>query len=149
MVRLGKLHEGRPWFIPCPNRLGKMTHERLHMSMSGWLSIRRGIRTFEEGVFARDPLHHWASHVGMPAGGLNSVSTQIAVRLPDEMVAFLDRSVATGRTPSRAALVASAVEREMRRMAAEQDSEILQAHGAADDLDALVKWTGTHAMIED
>ena len=80
---------------------------------------------------------------------LDCMSTQIAVRLPDEMVAFLDRTVATGRSPSRAALVASAVEREMRRLAAEQDAEILRAQGAADDLDALVEWTGTHAMTED
>ena len=85
----------------------------------------------------------------MHGGTLNCMSRQIAVRLPDEMVAFLDRSVATGRAPSRAALVASAVEREMRRLAAEQDAEILRAQGAADDLDALVEWTGTHAMIED
>ncbi len=77
------------------------------------------------------------------------MSTQIAVRLPDEMVAFLDHAVATGRAPSRAALVASAVEREMRRLAAEQDAEILRAHSAADDLDGLVEWSGTHAMIED
>lgn len=80
---------------------------------------------------------------------LDCMSTQIAVRLPDAMVAFLDRTVATGRAPSRAALVASAVEREMRRLAAEQDAEILRAQGAADDLDGLVEWTGTHAMIED
>ena len=77
------------------------------------------------------------------------MSTQIAVRLPDEMVAFLDRTVATGGAPSRAALVASAVEREMRRLAAEQDAEILRTQGAADDLDALVEWTDAHAMIED
>ncbi len=50
------------------------------------------------------------------------MSTQIAVRLPDEMVAFLDHTVAMGKAPSRAALVASAVEREMRRLAAEQDA---------------------------
>ena len=78
-----------------------------------------------------------------------SMSTQIAVRLPDEMVAFLDRTVATGGAPSRAALVASAVEREMRRLAAEHDAEILRTQGAGDDLDALVEWTDTHAMIED
>lgn len=41
------------------------------------------------------------------------MSTQIAVRLPDEMVAFLNRSVATGKASSRAALVAAAVEREI------------------------------------
>ena len=72
------------------------------------------------------------------------MSTQIAVRLPDEMVAFLDRSVAAGRAPSRAALVASALEREMRRLAAEQDAPILREHGPADELDVLVEWTGTH-----
>ncbi len=77
------------------------------------------------------------------------MSTQIAVRLPDEMVAFLDRSVASGRAPSRAALIASAVEREMRRLAAEHDAQILVIHGAADDLDDLVAWTATHGSVED
>lgn len=77
------------------------------------------------------------------------MSTQIAVRLPDEMVAFLDRTVATGKAPSRAALVASAVEREMRRLAAEHDAQILRAQGATDDLDELVEWTASHAAIED
>ncbi len=76
------------------------------------------------------------------------MSTQIAVRLPDEMVAFLDHSVATGKVSSRAALVASAVEREMRRLAAEQDAQILRTHGAADDLDDLVAWTATRATVE-
>lgn len=76
------------------------------------------------------------------------MSTQIAVRLPDEMVAFLDHSVATGKASSRAALVASAVEREMRRLAAEQDAQILRTHGAADDLDDLVTWTATHTTVE-
>ncbi|MEP7333048.1 MAG: YlcI/YnfO family protein [Terracoccus sp.] len=77
------------------------------------------------------------------------MSTQIAVRLPDEMVAFLDHAVAACRAPSRAALVASAVEREMRRLAAVRDVEILRAQGAADDLDGLVEWTATHATIKD
>ena len=77
------------------------------------------------------------------------MSTQIAVRLPDEMVAFLDRSVSTGKAPSRAALVASALEREMRRLAAEQDAHILRSEGAADELDDLVEWTGAHAAVEE
>lgn len=79
---------------------------------------------------------------------MQSMSTQIAVRLPDEMVAFLDRTVATGRAASRATLVASAVEREMRRLAAEHDAQILRTQGAADDLDELVQWTSTHARVE-
>lgn len=85
----------------------------------------------------------------MRLGTVNSMSTQIAVRLPDEMVAFLDRSVAAGKAPSRAALVASAVEREMRRLSAEQDAQILRTQGSADELDDLVEWTGTHAVVED
>lgn len=77
------------------------------------------------------------------------MTTQIAVRLPDEMVAFRDRTVASGLAPSRAAIVASAVEREMRRVAAENDVRIIQAEGAEDDLDDLVAWTLTHAVVAD
>jgi Arc/MetJ-type ribon-helix-helix transcriptional regulator len=80
---------------------------------------------------------------------VGDMSTQIAVRLPDEMVAFLDRTVATGKASSRAALVAVAVEREMRRQAAEQDAQVLGEHGPADDLDELVQWTSTHLEIAD
>lgn len=69
------------------------------------------------------------------------MSTQIAVRLPDEMVAFLDAAVRSGRAPSRAALVASALEREMRLRAAQEDAEVLTREGAADDLDDLVAWS--------
>lgn len=90
-----------------------------------------------------------ASQIGIHRAILGSVSTQIAVRLPDEMVAFLDRAVALGKAPSRAALVASAVEREMRRLAAEQDAQLLRAHGASDDLDDLVEWTASHAIVEE
>ncbi len=80
---------------------------------------------------------------------MGRMSTQIAVRLPDEMVAFLDRIVATGKASSRAALVAAAVEREMRRQAAEHDAQILRQHGGADELDDLVEWSSTHIEVED
>ena len=49
---------------------------------------------------------------------IDVMTVQIAIRLPDDMVAFLDKSVAAGHAPSRAALVARAVEREMRRQLA-------------------------------
>lgn len=77
------------------------------------------------------------------------MSTQIAVRLPDEVVAFLDRSVASGDSPSRAALVTSALEREMRRRAALADIDILARRGTDDDLDDLVTWSTGHPHIED
>lgn len=77
------------------------------------------------------------------------MSTQIAVRLPDAMVAFLDGAVAEGKASSRAALVASAVEREMRRLLAEQDAQTLRLRAAPDDLDNLVQWTATHVELEE
>lgn len=75
------------------------------------------------------------------------MSIQIAVRLPEEMVAFLDQAVAQGKAASRAALVSSALEREMRRQAAETDAVILRQQGPADGLDALVDWTVGHVDI--
>lgn len=77
------------------------------------------------------------------------MSTQIAVRLPDQVVAFLDRAVAEGKSASRAALVTVALEREMRRLAGEQDAAILRQRGTADDLDALVDWTARHIDLDD
>lgn len=79
--------------------------------------------------------------LGCISGTVASVSTQIAVRLPDEMVAFLDQAVARGKATSRAALVSAALEREMRRQAAEGDAEVLRRQVVEDDLDPLVDWT--------
>lgn len=77
------------------------------------------------------------------------MSTQIAVRLPDNMVAYLDRAVAEGRATSRAALVGVALEREMRRQAAEADAARLGSVGAADDLDELVEWVAGNVDLDD
>lgn len=74
------------------------------------------------------------------------MSKQIALRLQDELVEFLDRSVAEGRATSRASLVSSALEREMRRQLAARDVEILGEVGTEDDLDDLVAWTVPHAV---
>ena len=49
-------------------------------------------------------------------------------RLPDDMVAFLDKSVAAGNAPSRAALVARALEREMRRNVVKKIKTLLSEH---------------------
>ena len=65
------------------------------------------------------------------------------------MVRFLDRSVASGKAASRAALVAAALEREMRLQAAQQDVQTLKKKGTADDLDELVSWSVAHATLDD
>lgn len=72
------------------------------------------------------------------------MNTQIAVRLRDDVAAYLDRAVAEGREPSRAALVTRAVERQMRADAARIDAAILTETGADDDLDDLVAWSSQH-----
>lgn len=77
------------------------------------------------------------------------MTTQIAVRLPDEMVRFLDRSVASGKAASRATLVAAALEREMRLQAAQQDVQTLEKKGTVDDLDELVAWSVANATLDD
>jgi Arc/MetJ-type ribon-helix-helix transcriptional regulator len=65
------------------------------------------------------------------------MSKQIAVRLPDELVRFLDQVVASGRERSRAAVVTRALERERRRAAAERDVAILTATGPDAELGGL------------
>ena len=53
------------------------------------------------------------------------MSKQIAVRLSDELVEFVDGVVGSGRERSRAAVVSRALERERRRAIAERDAAIL------------------------
>ncbi|WP_222270968.1 ribbon-helix-helix domain-containing protein [Modestobacter marinus] len=67
------------------------------------------------------------------------MSTQIAVRLPEELVQFIDRLVSEGRAPSRAAVVSRALERERRRDVAARDAAILAAGQDGDDFDALAE----------
>jgi Arc/MetJ-type ribon-helix-helix transcriptional regulator len=77
------------------------------------------------------------------------MSTQIAVRLPDEIVAFLDQQVREQRAPSRAAVVLRALEREQRRQIAARDAEILAAASTdRDDLDALADYAATLPLDE-
>jgi Arc/MetJ-type ribon-helix-helix transcriptional regulator len=60
------------------------------------------------------------------------MSQQVTVRLPEELVEFIDRRVAQGEATSRAAVVATAVDRERRREIAERDAAILAAARGAD-----------------
>jgi len=66
------------------------------------------------------------------------MSTQIAVRLPDELVAELDRIVLSGEEPSRASIVEQALLRELRRRAWAKEVAVLTAKGSTyEDLDGL------------
>lgn len=69
------------------------------------------------------------------------MSTQIAIRLPDEIVEFVDAQVSNGAAKSRADFIWHAIKREQRRLAAEQDALIYAREGEDPDLVAFLKHT--------
>lgn len=73
------------------------------------------------------------------------MSTQIAVRLPDELVAYVDQAVAAGRVKSRAELVSRLIARDARRQRAEEDLQRLIDAGVLDNPDALAMAKATSA----
>ncbi len=77
------------------------------------------------------------------------MSTQIAVRLPDDTVAFLDRLVAEKKAASRAEIIARALERERRREMADRDAAILAESGEDPDLAGLIHYMTGHPVDPD
>jgi Arc/MetJ-type ribon-helix-helix transcriptional regulator len=77
------------------------------------------------------------------------MSKQIAVRLPDELVQFVDEAVNSGAGRSRAAVVARALERERRRAIAARDAEIFARSGADPDLAELARYAARLAAERD
>lgn len=73
------------------------------------------------------------------------MSKQITVRLPDDLVDFIDGVVAHGAQPSRASVVARAVERERRRERAMRDASILIEKRNA-DLDGLAAYVANQRL---
>ena len=78
----------------------------------------------------------------------HGMSRQIAVRLPDELVEFIDHVVQSGQAVSRAAVVARAVDRERRREIAERDAAILASAGADLDFDQLAEFAVTTPLAD-
>jgi Arc/MetJ-type ribon-helix-helix transcriptional regulator len=74
------------------------------------------------------------------------MTTQIAVRLPDDLVEFVDGTVRRGDAPSRAAVVSRALERERRRAIAERDAVILASAAPDSDLDGLADYAAAAPM---
>lgn len=66
------------------------------------------------------------------------MTKQLTVRLPEDLVEFVDQRVGQGKAASRAAVVARALDRERRREIAERDAAILALNpDGEDDLDEL------------
>lgn len=73
------------------------------------------------------------------------MSKQIAVRLPEELVEFVDSVVAHGEQHGRAAVVTRALERERRRAIAARDAEILATTGPDPDMASLAHYATSRA----
>jgi Arc/MetJ-type ribon-helix-helix transcriptional regulator len=71
------------------------------------------------------------------------MSKQIAVRLPNDLVDFVDDVVNSGAGRSRAAVVTQALERERRRVIAERDAEILARSGPDPELAGLAGYAAS------
>ena len=65
------------------------------------------------------------------------MSKQIAVRLPEDIVEFVDGLIRDGKADSRAIVVTRALERERRRSIAARDAAILARAGSDADMDSL------------
>ncbi|WP_028652091.1 hypothetical protein [Nocardioides halotolerans] len=68
------------------------------------------------------------------------MSVQIAVRLPDELVAYVDDLVRQG-AGSRAAVVVRALRLHRQQLDGERDARILEESGDYDDLEGLTAHT--------
>ncbi|MGL5817666.1 MAG: YlcI/YnfO family protein [Phycicoccus sp.] len=75
------------------------------------------------------------------------MSQQIAVRLPDDLAADLDR-VATARATTRARVVVDALRHEVRREQQHRDAEIIAAHGGRPypDLNDAIEWASRRPL---
>ncbi|MDQ3527341.1 MAG: ribbon-helix-helix domain-containing protein [Actinomycetota bacterium] len=65
------------------------------------------------------------------------MSTQIAVRLPDELLTYLDEIARSEPGSSRAAVIRAALERDRRVRQAERDVRILMETGDYEDFEGL------------
>ncbi|MGI8660477.1 MAG: antitoxin [Thermoleophilaceae bacterium] len=75
------------------------------------------------------------------------MSRQIAVRLPEDIVDFVDALVSEGKASSRAVVVNRALERERRRAVAARDVAILAQTGDDLDMDSLTEHVA-HAPLD-
>jgi Arc/MetJ-type ribon-helix-helix transcriptional regulator len=77
------------------------------------------------------------------------MSRRITIRLPADLVDFIDSQVRSGEAASRADVVTDALHREQRRLNTHRDIEILAAqhHGDSEDFGDLAAWA-TNQIIE-
>lgn len=77
---------------------------------------------------------------------LLTMTTQIAVRLPDDLVDYIDGLVEGREVKSRADFVARAIRREQRHRLALADAEIYRRLGEDPELMAIVEYQSKHPL---
>jgi Arc/MetJ-type ribon-helix-helix transcriptional regulator len=75
------------------------------------------------------------------------MTTQVAVRLPDELADALDSLVDAGWAESRSSVIVAAIRRELRRIQDERDIAILSRDAGAGEFDAM--HTHVHSTLTD
>lgn len=79
---------------------------------------------------------------------MNSQTRQISLRISDSLVSAMDEAVASELARSRADIVESAVERELRRLIALRDVEILRDNPEP-EADLIVDWVSRNVVFDD
>jgi Arc/MetJ-type ribon-helix-helix transcriptional regulator len=74
----------------------------------------------------------------MPYAFRGGMTVQIAIRVPEDLVSFLDEEVASGSASWRADIVCRALAEHRRRVLAERDIEILEV-SRDPDLEAITR----------
>jgi Arc/MetJ-type ribon-helix-helix transcriptional regulator len=74
------------------------------------------------------------------------MTIQVTVRLPEDLVAFMDEEVAADHARSRADVVARALRGLRRHHVALKDAEIYAMTEPDDDMLAIIEYTGTHPL---
>ena len=100
-------------------------------------------------ISRRITLHSAETNACIPFWYHIGMTTQIAVRLPDDMVKFVDHLVETGRGSSRATVITRALERERRHEMAVQDATIYAESGEDSDMADLVRYLSGHPADPD
>jgi len=73
-------------------------------------------------------------------------TTQITVRIPSELVSFLDDLVARGEADSRAAAVTRGLRRYEQHLGGLRDAEIYRTTGPDPELEAWARWSTEHPV---
>ena len=121
------------------NTPDRFTDKDAHEAKTGCSGATRNEVVLAQETGAETEARHGLRHGLLPFCYHCGMSKQIAVRLPNELVEFVDEIVGSGAGRSRAAVVTRALERERRRVVAARDAQILARTGPDPELAGLAE----------